>query len=298
MSKKNRYLLRLLPVLRAIQDNIDQELELQELAKLANMSPFHFHRIFKATVGENLKQHLRRLKLERAAARLRDSEQRILDVALEAGFSSHEAFTRAFSKTFIVSPQDYRNGKATPSLNSATLPQGAPVDPKQQTGEQKMQVSQQQFPEISVIYQHHIGADQSISNAWQGLIQWAREQRLISQNSRCLAIGYDDPSITEPGKQRFDLCITSDQISENAHTLLTNNHLGLSSRKVGGFKVATVIHQGDLANIEQTFMEFYGQWLPQSGFEPADHPPLVEYLNSPHNTPVEELRTALYIPIQ
>ncbi|MEQ1570184.1 MAG: AraC family transcriptional regulator, partial [Myxococcota bacterium] len=80
-----------------------------ELAEVAGLSEFHFHRVFRAVVGESVIAHARRLRLERAARRLRGDERRIVEVALEAGFDSHEGFTRAFTGLFGVPPARYRS---------------------------------------------------------------------------------------------------------------------------------------------------------------------------------------------
>ncbi len=289
---RDRYKHRLLPVLRKIQDDLDAELDLHSLAQLAHMSQYHFHRIFKAVVGENLKSHLRRLRLERAAGLLRDTDERILDLAIGAGFASHEAFTRAFHKAFAVTPVDYRNCQARYVACESGIHFGAPLNDfnSQDHGKLTMQVSQTTFPEITVIYRHHIGVNNNMPQAWGELIQWAKQEKILGEGTRFISIGYDDPSITGPDKQRFDLCFTSEAEPKGTFPV--------KSRKIGGFKVAQVVHKGDLAGIENSFMQFYGNWLPASGLEPADHPPLVEYLNSPFNTPVPDLRTALIIPIK
>src|SRR6185436_9811401 len=99
---------RMLAVLVHIQEHLDDPLPLEELADVAHFSPFHFHRIFRGMVGESVKEHVRRLRLERAAHRLRFSGDRVTDIALEARYESHEAFTRAFRDMFGESPSAFR----------------------------------------------------------------------------------------------------------------------------------------------------------------------------------------------
>jgi len=76
---------------------------LEAAASEAAASPWHFHRRFRAVTGESFAACLRRLRLERAAYRLREGLP-VIEVALEAGFSSPEAFSRAYSKAFQLSP--------------------------------------------------------------------------------------------------------------------------------------------------------------------------------------------------
>src|SRR5262245_42664629 len=89
------YELRLLQAQQLLERRLDEPLTPDELAQAASFSLHHFHRIFRAQLGESVMQRVRRLRLERAARKLRGSEQRILELALEAGYESHEAFTRA-----------------------------------------------------------------------------------------------------------------------------------------------------------------------------------------------------------
>lgn len=98
----------LLHVLRVIRRRLDANVSLDALATRAGWSPFHLHRAFTRMVGETPKQYTLRLRLEGAAARLLASDDSIVDVALAAGFKSHEVFTRAFRRHFGRTPAAYR----------------------------------------------------------------------------------------------------------------------------------------------------------------------------------------------
>jgi AraC family transcriptional regulator len=103
-------LARLLTYLRA---HLDEPLAITDLARLAGVSPSQLDRLFLRLFGESPRACLRRLRLERAAGELRASRRRIISVALDAGFSSHEAFTRSFAQRFGCSPSEYRRRPAT-----------------------------------------------------------------------------------------------------------------------------------------------------------------------------------------
>src|SRR5947208_7373309 len=102
------YRQRILRVQLHIQEHLDEDLSLEKLARLAHFSPFHFHRIFKALVGESVHEHVRRLRLEAAAMLLKTTDRSVTHVAFDAGYETHEAFTRAFRQLFGVSPSQFR----------------------------------------------------------------------------------------------------------------------------------------------------------------------------------------------
>lgn len=94
-----------------MQDYIDRhitdEITLNMLAKSANYSPWYSAKIFKELTGKTPFEYIRALRLSRAALKLRDDNVKIIDVAFEFVFDSHEGFTRAFSKQFGITPQKY-----------------------------------------------------------------------------------------------------------------------------------------------------------------------------------------------
>src|SRR5215510_10301188 len=105
---ENAYRERMLKVLVHIQGHLDETLALDDLARLAHFSPFHFHRVFRGMVGEPLMEHVRRLRLERAAHRLKFTQEPVVRIAFEAGYETHEAFTRAFRAHFGEPPSRFR----------------------------------------------------------------------------------------------------------------------------------------------------------------------------------------------
>ncbi len=98
---------RILPLLAEMRRST-RPLSLADAGEVVDLSPDHLQRTFAAHVGESPDRYQRRLRLERGAIDLRSTNLRIIDVALRAGFESHEAFTRAFTAHFRVGPRDYR----------------------------------------------------------------------------------------------------------------------------------------------------------------------------------------------
>lgn len=91
-----------------IEAHIEAPITLHELAQAAGYSPWHCARVFKELTGKTPFAYIRMVRLSRAAVKLRDEEVKVLDVALDFVFDSHEGFTRAFSKQFGMTPRRYR----------------------------------------------------------------------------------------------------------------------------------------------------------------------------------------------
>ncbi|WP_158522364.1 helix-turn-helix domain-containing protein [Paraphotobacterium marinum] len=101
-------------VLQYISTNIDDErLHLENISRVVNISKYHFHRSFSNYVGMPLNKYIRSLKLKRACLQLNLTNQPIVDIAINAGFHTHESFTRAFKQNYLVTPSDFRSLKMT-----------------------------------------------------------------------------------------------------------------------------------------------------------------------------------------
>jgi len=92
-----------------IEDNIGDEIPLDKLAEVANLSYFYFHRLFTRLVKKPVQEYIKLRRLARSVESLKNKENRIMDVALNYGFSSHGAFTRAFKDAYGFSPAEYRD---------------------------------------------------------------------------------------------------------------------------------------------------------------------------------------------
>jgi AraC family transcriptional regulator len=95
-------------VMRYIREHIGEPLDRETLAAVAGFSVPHFHRVFTAHVGESAIGYVRRLRLERAARKLRMGAVDITEVALAAGYDTHAAFSKAFKQQFGLSPSEFR----------------------------------------------------------------------------------------------------------------------------------------------------------------------------------------------
>lgn len=120
MSRTEKeYVAAISNVLSHVQTHLDEELTPRQLAQVACFSEHHFHRIFRAIVGESVMDHVRRLRLERAAFQLKTSRTSVGSIAFDAGYGAQEAFTRTFQGHFGVGPRIYRQSHAPHHLPAA-----------------------------------------------------------------------------------------------------------------------------------------------------------------------------------
>lgn len=104
-----------------IEDHLEEEIKIEALADVAALSPFYFQRLFKRLVHKPVQEYIKLRRLARASDALRDTERRILDVAVDYGFSSHAYFTRAFKDAYAITPEEYR--RTLPMLNTFDRPE-------------------------------------------------------------------------------------------------------------------------------------------------------------------------------
>lgn len=104
-----------------IEEHLEEEVKIEALADATALSPFYFQRLFKRLVHKPVQEYIKLRRLARAADALRDTKRRILDVAMDYGFSSHANFTRAFKDTYAITPEEYR--RTLPMLNTFDRPE-------------------------------------------------------------------------------------------------------------------------------------------------------------------------------
>ena len=260
-------------VLVHIQGRLDEPLELDELARVACFSACHFHRVFRALTGEGVHEYVRRLRLERAALRLKLQEQAVTDIAFEAGYESHEAFTRAFHAMFGVPPSQFRGpaGWRPPDY-------GAPPPVEIKTLEPQ-----------AIVFLRHVGPYDQVSAAWMKLAMWAGMRGLIGAASKFVGVSWDDPEITPPEKLRYDAAITL------ARAIPSEGEFGVTELAGGAY--ATLLHKGPYERLSETYRLIFGAWLPGSGRELRDVPCFEHYLNNPQSARPEELLTVVHVPV-
>lgn len=226
--------------LRHIQAHLESELTLEEVAAEANLSPYHFHRLFKTFTGENVKAYIRRLRLELAAFRIRTKQERIVDIAFDSGFYTHETFTRAFNKQFGLNPSEYKKCKATDYVDSY-------ID----------RIERVYFRGRMCIFKRHIGpyeksgSPEEPDSLWHQLAQYLPKERRDLSQLELFGISNDDPGITDSSKIRYDACIGIPEDLPQGDTTLN-----LKS----GYYIAAH-HRGPFSKLTDSYYYIIYKWL-------------------------------------
>lgn len=266
-DSKTEYASRMHRVLEHIDRHLDDRLELEALASVANFSSFHFHRLFTAWMGETLGDYVRRRRLEVAAQRLvAQPRVPVLQVALSVGFGSTEAFGRAFKARFHRAPSAWRAAQVSNRDQAKSNTGQALARPVGNDGGMKVTIIDRQ--PASVAYLRHVGAyGESISNFWMHEVDpWMQTNGLYGRPR--YGISHDDPAITPSEKLRYDAAVEvpPDFVGAGAHQKTT----------IPGGKYAVGKFKGTDAEVGEAWTWLLRDWLPASGMQ-LDSRPFFEH---------------------
>jgi AraC family transcriptional regulator len=331
--RREEYKSRINKVLDHINTNVSNEFTLEELASVANFSPYHFHRIFSGIMQETLSQFITRIRLERAATRLIDNPRgSITEVAFDCGFSGSSTFARAFKEKFGMSASQWRDGGYTEhSKIRKVLSKNSKLNSKisetiSKTSEEsfypsvyisnvindqfqynkwrvKMKDSQnlettvevKDLPDMNVVYVRHIGPYQGDS---------ALFERLFSK--LCTWAG-PRGLINPPASLFMTIYYDNPDITDDDKLRLdvaltidrdidVDGEIGKTTIKGGKYALARFRINPD--QYEAAWKMVYGGWLPESGYQPDDKPCMEIFRNDPANDPEGKHEFDICIPVK
>jgi AraC family transcriptional regulator len=273
---------RIVDVLLAIEQSLDDDLRPDRLARHAALSPFYFQRVFRALVGESVAEHVRRLRLERAAHRLKTTSMSVLEIALEAKYDSNEAFTRAFRSAFGVAPSAFR------SASEGRLLARPAIAPERRENTKLLEGRIVDHDPIRVVFVRHVGPYENAASAFDRLDAWAASVG-ISRNAQRIGAPRDDPSVTPREKLRFDACVVVDA------SVTADGEVGI--QLLGGGPYAVTCHVGPFDTLAETYAWLAVEWLPGRGRTIAKAPCLELYRDWPGATAPGDRVTELRVPV-
>jgi AraC family transcriptional regulator len=247
-----------------ITRNLARPLKLDAVAKVAAFSPFHFHRIFRAMVGETLLDFVKRTRLERALYLMSHGPKPLTEIALDVGFNSSSDFSRSFKAQFGVSPRAFdlkawrKKGQEQLAIKIA------------RTNDDGFKVKLRELPARRVAYLRVFRPFEQgrVPRAAAKLVTWARERNLAG--GQWLGYQWEEADLVPLEKCRCDVgLVVPEGVALSGE---------VSEQRFPSMRVAEVEVKGDLDVEMRAFDWLYGTWLPKSGFAP-DHQPAFEAWN-------------------
>lgn len=286
------YISRINKTFDYIENNIGKDFTLEELADVANFSKFHFHRIFQAIVNETPFKFINRIRLEKAASLLQsNSKLSISDISFKCGFSDISIFSRNFKQFFKVSPTEYKDKKSNLSQTKSNEEQKnykttmyfcyETKKIKWMTNfELNKSVEVVELQKMTVAYVRYMGPykgnSQVFQDLWAKICNWAGPRGLMQQpNMQFMAVYHDDPNITSEDKLRVSICITIPSDTK------VDGEIGKMDIEAGKY-VKARFEIGE-KEFQAAWDWVYGNWFPNSGYQPADGPCFELYPFPPEN---------------
>lgn len=276
-----------------IEENIHRQLTISEIAAVAGYSAYHFQRLFSGAIGEPLREYVRGRKLTNAARLLATSQTSILDLALEAGFESQEAFSRAFKRMFSVSPGAFRKNDVQPYFQGREKLKESML--KQLVSDYFVEHEIVEWPERYFVGMGRAFGDDIFNPVGE---LWAEFSKRICDIPNgvegdtyglCLS---RDPEIPRTSETTL-IYISSIEVTEQDIRLPE----GLLLRKLPAAKYAKFSHRGPLLEFQTTLDYIWGRFLPQSKYKRLEAPDLEVY-PAGFDPGAEEVTIYLYIPIK
>lgn len=279
-----------------IEENLDKEILIDDLSKIVYTSKFHFQRLFKAIVGLPVITYIRKRKLSKSLNLIKNSKMNLLEIALEFGFNSQEAFTRAFKNQFKITPGNFR--KSDIELDEFKIPDllkikmfslnvGFLIDYKILELKEKILVGLE--TEMYIDYEFKV-----LEKFWMKIIQKIDNSDLKVNkkiNYSIISDGYIDNSYKYFGGYEIDKFVD-----------ISND---FSQKEIRVQKYAMFIHKaktfdGETYNLDKTIDLIYRVWIPKSNYKLSNDDIGMIITNEEENliNINEETLIYIYIPIE
>ncbi|XAH25778.1 GyrI-like domain-containing protein [Xylophilus sp. GW821-FHT01B05] len=269
---------RVARVVAAIVADPMAEHRLEDLARLAHFSPFHFHRVYSSIAGETVAATVRRVRLALATRLLTQGGQSITQVGLAVGYESPQAFTRAFGQFTGQSPREFQL-----QMREASLDVGPALQDKDAGTPSPVRIVERPAQPVHALL--HRGPFTTIPHTHRRLRAHIGARAI----SDWFGISCGDPEVRTEFRYYAAVASPDAWPADDAE---------IETLDIPGGLYAVHCLAGPYTRINAAVQALYTHWLPGSGYEPDDRPTLEHYLNSPRQVAPAALRTDLLIPIR
>lgn len=303
LTTREDYARRVNVIVEYICNHLTDSMELDTLAKISNFSPYHFHRIMKAFLGEPIGAFITRKRVETAARLLRYSNMSVQKIAYKVGYDVPSSLSKVFKQYYAITPTEYKMNKTYTIMKPLNVNVHLKLDEKVVNLQPKQ-----------AIYIRLIGdyKENNYTLAWQKLWQYVftskqfsvemeqicqttpksevLEKMLKEGNIAHIGIYHNDPKMTGAKKQQADVCLALPFKME------PKGEIGV--KEIAGGKYVAYCYQGPYDNLGEVYDTIYGKCIPNGGFQVDERPGFEIYLNDPEQTLPDKLQTEIYVPVR
>lgn len=262
-----------------INRHLFEDLNSDNLSHIACMSIYHFRRVFKDVVGENVGDYIQRLRLEYIAFKLISTNTRVSELLEQTNFHNKHTLSRAFKKHFQMSIPAFRKTYSSVACENKIIKQP--------------DCSIKRIKEFKVAYlkfERTHRNKQAYSTLWGQIIKFAKKYNLTDKGFKYVSISLDSLDITEIDKCRFLIGITV------PYSMEVPKGFGTLNIQAGLYSVFNI--KGGYHELNKIYRNVYLDWLPNSKYRLREQMTFEIYANTPNKTSTDELVTEIYLPIE
>jgi AraC family transcriptional regulator len=277
--------------LNYIEENLTEEIDFKEVARLAICSEYHFKRMFSFLAGITLSEYIRRRRLTLAAFELNSSDIRVIDAAVKYGYSSADAFTRAFQGLHGMTPSEARgNGrllKAYPRMTFQLTIKGG-IEMNYRIEEKEAFHIVGIMKRVPIVFN---GVNPEIAAMWKSLDEEKIKKLKELSNMEPSGIISASTNFSEErmeekgGLDHYIGAATTRECPENMAQLGVPASTWAVFEAVGPFP----------STLQNVWGRIYSEWFPSSGYEQAQGPEIL--WNEQKDTTVPDFRSQIWIPV-
>ena len=268
-----------------IESHFSDDISLDEISDAAGLSRYHLSRAFGLATGHSISAYIRARRLSVAAKALAGGSSSILEVALDAGYGSHEAFTRAFREYFGITPEAARRQGHLLDLDL--------MEPLRMDDHRLPKLEPPRFERTAtmllagLVEDYAYGATQGIPSLWQ---KFNTHFGYIAGQVGNVAYGV---CTALPGEtERFRYMAAAEVADADGLPP------GFQTLRLPSQRYAVFVHRGHISGIAATCHRIFGDWLPASGEEHGDLPDLIERYDDRFDPHTGMGVTEIWIPLK
>lgn len=261
-----------------IDKNLHKEIAVGELSSIANLSVFHFRRIFKNITGENIGNYIQRIRLQQVAHILISTDFSVNEILKQTNYQTKHSLAKVFKQHFGMPMSAYRERYKFIPIEEVWTKTWKP--------EIKKLCAQQVvcYP----VDNASLDMDK-YSKAWRKIIHYKERHLPDEKNSHFISISLDNPLVTSQNQCRFYLGVSTSRKIKSKGMFF--------AEEIPGGIYAVFRYKGNYASLPELYRFICEKWLPENGYYQKYPMSFERYLNLPRDVEVSELLTEVYIPI-